>query len=104
MDGDGNRETISGIWGVGEYDLEIALHRCGIWKQGYCRWSKAMPSVWFHVCCMNEFLMLNCFMSARSQVCAVLLWSDWVNMRFSGDGVAVYAMDTFFMGINHYKK
>jgi len=66
---------IIGIWGVGEYDLEIALHRCGIWKQGYCRWSKAMPSVWFHVCCMNDIShakMLH--VSEISGVCS----SAWV--------------------------
>ena len=28
-----SRDNI-GIWGVGEHDLEFALHRCGIWKQG----------------------------------------------------------------------
>ena len=39
--------------------------------------------------------MLNCSKSARSQVCAALLGSDWMNMRFSGDGDAVYAIDTF---------
>jgi len=50
---------------------------------------------------MNEFLMLKCSMSARSQVYTALLGSDWVNMRFSGDGGAVYAIDTFFMGINY---
>jgi len=29
--------------------------------------------------------------------------SDWIDIVFPGDGVAVYAMDTFFMGIVHYK-